>query len=432
VINYGIAAPIIRNNTIVNNSVGFNLRNSPSPIIMYNNIMDNDAFSIYLNEGFVSNVTATYNWWGTTDTQTINQTIHDFNDDFNLGAVDFVPFLTQLNPAAPAVPTFTITASAGAGGSISPSGNVSVAYGDDQTFTVTADSGYQIASVLMDGAPATAPYTFFDVVADGHTISATFELIPTPTPSPSPSPTPTPTPTPASTQMSISVDASSTAVGSAVNINGKLSDANGNPLQDKTVTLSYAIEGDTSWVPIGSDSTNTAGECSIQWVNTDSGTFTLKAEWNGNTEYLGANATTTLSFLPYETQQVFFVESNSTVSALAFNSTSSELSFTVNGTAETAGYVKFTIAKSLVSNAENIKVYLDGNQLNYEVTSNADSWLLSFTYMHSTHQVMISLAANEPRSTLLSIESLALIAVVVVIAVAVVIGLVVWRKKKKT
>jgi hypothetical protein len=157
----------------------------------------------------------------------------------------------------------------------------------------------------------------------------------------------------------------------------------------------------------------------------------LKAEWNGNTEYLGANATTTLSFLPYENQQLFLLESNSTVSALAFNSTSSELSFTVNGTEGTAGYVKVTIAKSLVSNAENIKVYLDGNQLNYDVTSNADSWILSFTYQHSTHNVMISLAANGAGGTLLSIESSAVI-VVVVIAVAGVVGLVVWRKKKKT
>jgi hypothetical protein len=63
--------------------------------------------------------------------------------------------------------------------------------------------------------------------------------------------------------------------------------------------------------------------------------------------------------------------------------TSSELSFTVNGTSGNTGYVKVTIAKSLVSNAENVKVYLDGNQLNYEVTSNTDSWLLTFMYLHA-------------------------------------------------
>jgi hypothetical protein len=424
--------PIIRDNTITNNAAsGIIIRPTPefpTPIILSNNIYGN-PYNVYVCDA--ANINATYNWWGTTDTQAISQTIHDSTDDFTLGTVEFVPFLTELNPEAPAIPTFTITASAGAGGSISPSGSVSVVCGDDQTFTVTPNSGYQIASVLMDGVSATAPYTFVNVVADGHTISATFEEIPTSTPSPSPSPTPTPAPTPASTQISISVDAPSTDVGSAVNVNGHLSDSNGTPLQDKSVTLSYALADSDSWVPVGSGITDSAGEYGIQWVNTASGTFTLKAGWNGNGEYLGASATTTLSFLPYQNQQVFFVESDSAVSALAFNSTSSELSFTVSGPDGTAGYVKVTIAKSLVANAADIKVYLDGNQLNYDVTSNTDSWLLSFTYTHSTHNVMVSLATNEAGGTFLG-NALILIAVVIAIAVAGAIGLIVWRKKKKT
>jgi hypothetical protein len=228
--------------------------------------------------------------------------------------------------------------------------------------------------------------------------------------------------------MSISVDASSAVVGSAVNVKGRLLDSNGNPLQDKSVTLSYAVAGSTSWVPIASDTTNAGGEYSIQWINTASGTFTLKAEWNGNDDYLGASSTTTLSFLPYENQNVLFVESNSTVSALAFNSTNSELSFTVSGISGTIGYVKATIAKSLVSNAENIKVYLDGNQLDYEVTSNSNSWLLTFTYQHSTHQVRINLATNAVGDTF----SWIWIAAAIIIVVAVAIGLVAWRKKKKS
>ena len=434
----GYPNPIIENNTIFDNSVGIIIYGNPQPKIIYNNIENNTDYSVYLNaEGVYptgGSINATYNWWGTTDTQAINQTIRDKKNDFNLGEVDFVPFLSDMNPGAPTIPTFTITASAGTGGSISPSGSVTVAYGGDQTFTVTPDSGYQIASVTMDGVPATAPYTFVNVASD-HTISASFEEVPTPTPtptpSPSPSPSPTPTPTPTSTQISISVNAPSTAVGSAVNINGRLSDSNGNSLNDQSVTLSYALTGSDSWVPVGSGTTNSAGEYSIQWVNTASGTFTLKVEWNGNDEYLGASATTTLSFLPYQNQQVFFVESNSTVTALAFNSTSLELSFTVNGTSETAGYVKVTIAKTLVANAENIKVYLDGNQLNYDVTSNPDSWLLTFTYTHSTHNVMISLAANEPEDTVPN-NDLILIAITVVIAVVAVASFMVWRKKKKT
>lgn len=70
---------------------------------------------------------------------------------------------------------YTITASAGEGGSISPSGSVSVAAGTDETFMITADSGYQISDVLVDGVSAgpVATYTFADVSA-AHTIEAVF------------------------------------------------------------------------------------------------------------------------------------------------------------------------------------------------------------------------------------------------------------------
>ena len=69
-----------------------------------------------------------------------------------------------------------ITATAGAGGSITPSGNVTVGYGADQTFTITADSGYRISDVLVDGQSVGAvnTYTFYNVTGN-HTISATFQ-----------------------------------------------------------------------------------------------------------------------------------------------------------------------------------------------------------------------------------------------------------------
>jgi asparagine N-glycosylation enzyme membrane subunit Stt3 len=73
--------------------------------------------------------------------------------------------------------TSTISASAGAGGSISPSGSVFVNHGDSQTFTMTADTGYHIADVLVDGESvgAVSSYTLTDVQAD-HTISVSFAV----------------------------------------------------------------------------------------------------------------------------------------------------------------------------------------------------------------------------------------------------------------
>ena len=72
-------------------------------------------------------------------------------------------------------PTLTISASGGENGSISPAGDVSVIYGESQTFTIAPDSGYVIDELLVDGAAveASTEYTFSDVTGD-HTISATF------------------------------------------------------------------------------------------------------------------------------------------------------------------------------------------------------------------------------------------------------------------
>ena len=73
--------------------------------------------------------------------------------------------------------TYAITASAGAGGSINPSGSVSVVQGGNQSFTISANTGYQISNVTVDGVPQGAinSYTFSNVTA-AHTISATFSV----------------------------------------------------------------------------------------------------------------------------------------------------------------------------------------------------------------------------------------------------------------
>jgi len=74
---------------------------------------------------------------------------------------------------------YTITASAGTGGAISPSGSVSVASGGSQTFTITPASGYQVAAVTVDGASLGAVTTCtLNSVAANHTVSATFTAAP--------------------------------------------------------------------------------------------------------------------------------------------------------------------------------------------------------------------------------------------------------------
>ena len=73
------------------------------------------------------------------------------------------------------VDTYTITASSGSNGGISPSGGVCVSCGENATFVITPDDGYQVANIFVDGSDVgqTYAYTFSNVGSD-HTIVANF------------------------------------------------------------------------------------------------------------------------------------------------------------------------------------------------------------------------------------------------------------------
>jgi hypothetical protein len=109
-----------------------------------------------------------------------------------------------------AINTYTIAVTQGANGVIAP-GTTVVNYGDSQTFTITPNRGYYIASITTDAgsvtvtSPAGQTVSLTNVQA-AYTISATFAPTPISTPTPSPSatatPTPAPTPTPKPTATS--------------------------------------------------------------------------------------------------------------------------------------------------------------------------------------------------------------------------------------
>ena len=68
-----------------------------------------------------------------------------------------------------------ITATAGAGGALTPSGAVSVPNGSNQNFGISPEAGYRIDDVLVDGASVGAPPSYtFEVVRADHTIQASF------------------------------------------------------------------------------------------------------------------------------------------------------------------------------------------------------------------------------------------------------------------
>ena len=71
---------------------------------------------------------------------------------------------------------YTISASAGNGGTISPVGTSNLVSGGNQTYTIAPATGYHVSDVFVDGASvgAVTSYTFSNVTAN-HTIFAAFE-----------------------------------------------------------------------------------------------------------------------------------------------------------------------------------------------------------------------------------------------------------------
>ena len=90
--------------------------------------------------------------------------------------VDNVKLTASGGGSTPIEPTtFTITASAGQGGSITPSGAVSVEKGGSQTFTIKPSDNYEIEDVEVDGVSKGAVETYtISNVSENHTIAATF------------------------------------------------------------------------------------------------------------------------------------------------------------------------------------------------------------------------------------------------------------------
>ncbi len=106
----------------------------------------------------------------TTGTSTISYIVTN-----GLGCVNSVTAVLAINPF------FAIASYAGANGTISPSGTASICSGDNAPYTITANSGYHILDVIVDGSSvgATGSYIFTGVNAS-HTISASFAASCTP------------------------------------------------------------------------------------------------------------------------------------------------------------------------------------------------------------------------------------------------------------
>ena len=117
------------------------------------------------------------NYWGTTDLAAIAQNkIYDHTDSANQPVIDFASPLATA-PVWQPVATFTITASAGANGSISPNGSIIKNAGDSQMFTATPVANYTVNQWLVDGAvvqTGSTSYTLPNIQAI-HSVTVSFK-----------------------------------------------------------------------------------------------------------------------------------------------------------------------------------------------------------------------------------------------------------------
>ncbi len=379
-----IGATTISNNTITGNSNGIYLvahSGAPIPTIHQNNIYNNSNYNL-LNS--VDTFDATFNWWGTIDSQTIGQSIFDHKYNTTLGAITVSPFLTQPNPQAPL------------GLSLNP----------NPTPTPTP-------------APSPSP-----TIAPTQTASLQPTLTPTPT---QPTPTPQPKTIPI---LSKTCEGSSSNSILSVDISGNLT-YDGVGISNEPIFLSYSVNDGKSWVDLTTVDTASGGSFSALWLPQVTGTYLLNATFDGDSLYGSASQIVTFALVPGEQENVFSVNSNSTITALYFNSTSNQLSFSTTGASGTNGYLEIYIPQSIVNDVSKIQVHLDGKPIQYSISAQNNAWLLSFAYHQSTHQVTIALAPSvAPVNSNQTVEWALLIGIIAAI-IAIVFLLIARRKTPK-
>jgi hypothetical protein len=240
-------------------------------------------------------------------------------------------------------------------------------------------------------------------------------------------------PTLAKPTLNLSCKSSASYSGFNAEIKGNLT-LNETAISNAPIQLSYSVNGGKTWQDLTLVYTRPDGSYAATWLPSVTGNYLVKVVYDGDSEKMGAQSEI-VNFAVTEFAEkdiLFSVSSNSTITSLAFNSTTSELTFEASGPAETTGYVQATIAKSLVANPENIKVYLDGNQLNYSVAAAEDSWLITFTYSHSKHEILLYLGSATTSNVPFNVDYRVLLGVGIFLAASITIIVVVVRRMKKT
>lgn len=193
--------------------------------------------------------------------------------------------------------------------------------------------------------------------------------------------------------LDVSCQSFSSNSGLNVEIQGSLA-LEDSVLPNSPILLSYSVNKGKSWQDLTTVMTASDGTYSAIWYPSVTGIYMIRAVYEGEVEYLGTTTGVNFSVTQDAENNVFSVNSNSTVSSLVFNSTTQTLAFSVKGESGTRGYADVYMAKTLLQTTQGLEVYLDDNKLDYTFSSTNDSWILHLKYSHSTHCITVNLATN--------------------------------------
>ncbi len=303
----------------------------------------------------------------------------------------------------------TITASAGAHGSITPDGDVLVAYDADKSFDIAPDPGCHVANVLVDGQSegAVTSYTFHHVT-DKHTISASFAVnLPVEVTSPNGGET-------AYIGESENITWSTTGVTGNVNIyisrnSGKswtaISPRGGAPNTGSYSWLVTTPVTATARIKVASISMPIVFDTSDADFTISAGTITVDTPSNGDTWYVGEsdNITWTSSHVPSNVN--IYISRNGGLSWTAITPrggvpNTSLYSWLVTTPVATQAKIKIARADIATVYATSDSFTISGGTITVDTPSNGDTWYIgesdniTWTSSHVPSKLNIYISRN--------------------------------------
>lgn len=300
--------------------------------------------------------------------------------------------------------------------------------GSFQTFITIPTVNSGVHSIAIEDTGPTTLVININVIGTNPTPTPTPTASPTAPPTPRPTNTPTPNlPTPT---VDVTCKGTTTSNGPKVEIRGELL-LSGNAVAESPILISYSVTDGETWESLTLVHTLSDGSFAAVWYPDVTGNYLIKATSDRNAKMNAASKIVNLALTPDKNQNVFTLNSNSTITQFAFNSTSNQLSFVASGDKGTTGYVEIYIPKTIINDISQLKTYIDNKQVSFSSESKGDSWLITFSYSHSQHTITIAMGDASQVADTDNTQIFWYVIPVVGIAVVAVAAVVMLKRKTK-